>query len=313
MSVQPLPSSIDCDRLTDALRNGGALDAGRVSAVSVESSRHTILSQIIRLQLTYEGAGADAPRSLIYKSGHPDRVEAGWNGGRHEVAFYKLVASATSGRLAPRCFEAHADEVTKDWRLLLQDLTDSHFVATVWPLPPTMAQCETILRARAQFHAQWWDDPRLGVSIGEWSEAREQGGDLQDLAQPLQRFADRLGDNLSRERRDLYERLIDAAPRLLGRFRTHRNLTIAQGDSHFWNCFLPRDGGEDVRFFDWDSWRINTGTADLAYAMAIHWYPDRRRAFERPLLEAYHSTLTASGVQGYDRRALEDDYRLSVL
>src|SRR5208282_2469656 len=75
----------------------------------------------------------------------------------------------------------------------------------------------------------------------------------------------------------------------------------------------PRDGGDDVRFFDWDSWRIGAGSGDLAYMMAIHWYPDRRARFERLLLDRYHAALISHGVDGYDRRALDDDYRLSVL
>jgi len=65
--------------------------------------------------------------------------------------------------------------------------------------------------------------------------------------------------------------------------------------------------------FDWDCWRIDVGTDDLAYAIAMHWYPDRRRRFEHQLLDEYHATLVANGVAGYDRSALESDYRLSVL
>ena len=38
--------------------------------------------------------------------------------------------------------------------------------------------------------------------------------------------------------------------------------------------------------------------------MAVHWYPDRRRRMERPLLDLYHRALLAHGVAGYDRRAL---------
>ena len=34
---------------------------------------------------------------------------------------------------------------------------------------------------------------------------------------------------------------------------------------------------------------------------------------DRPLLDRYHAVLVAHGVRGYDRRALDDDYRLSVL
>ena len=47
--------------------------------------------------------------------------------------------------------------------------------------------------------------------------------------------------------------------------------------------------------------------------MAVHWYPDRRRAMERPLLDFYHAELLSHGVRDYDRRALDDDYRLSAL
>ena len=51
--------------------------------------------------------------------------------------------------------------------------------------------------------------------------------------------------------------------RLAERYRSRRNLTIIHGDAHVWNCFMPRDGGEDVRLFDWGAWRIGLGTTDL--------------------------------------------------
>ena len=76
----------------------------------------------------------------------------------------------------------------------------------------------------------------------------------------------------------------------------------------------PRQGGgENARLIDWEGWTIGTATDDLAYMMAMHWYPDRRRQIERPLLDLYHEALLAQGVCGYDRQALDDDYRLSAL
>ena len=74
-----------------------------------------------------------------------------------------------------------------------------------------------------------------------------------------------------------------------------------------------RDLGDDVRLFDWEGWRVDVATDDLAYMMALHWFPDHRRRHERDLLDCYHAELLAHGVSGYDRRALDDDYRLSVL
>jgi|SRR5262245_12698237 len=308
-----LPRAAQAEHVTDALRRSGVLGSGRVCDVAVKSARDTILSRIIRLRLTYDGDAGASPKSLILKTGHPERANSRWNGGRQEVAFYANVVSALQTRVAPRCFDAHWDEAQNAWHLLLEDLTDTHVIATTWPLPPTLEQCQAVVRARARFHAACWDDPRLGTTIGTWStpDAIEQY--LQRLADEVKRFAERLGDRLPPERRALYDRLLANAPALSARYHSHRNMTIVQGDSHFWNCFLPKNGSDEVRFFDWDSWRVDTGSDDLAYMIAMHWYPDRRRRFERPLLDLYHATLAAHGVSGYDRQALDDDYRLSVL
>jgi Phosphotransferase enzyme family len=312
MTTEPLPEAAQREALTSALRRSGVLTDGRVTDVSVESARATVLSKIIRLRLSYNRA-ADAPTSLILKTGLPERLTAGWNGGRQETAFYTQVAAAMPAGLVPRCFEAVWNENTNDWRLLLEDLTDSHQIATTWPMPPTKEQCERILRAWARFHAFWWDDPRLGVSIGSWGDDAAVDGFLRHFAERVSLFADRLGDRLPMERRELYERLLDRAPRLVALTQKRRNSTIVHGDAHVWNCFVPRDGGDDVRLFDCDSWRLGLATEDLAYMMAVHWYPDRRRRMERPLQDVYHAELLAHGVSGYDRRALEDDYRLSAL
>ena len=285
-----------------------------MSSVTIESTRPTIMSEIKRLRLGYAGDAANAPRSVILKLTHPDRKDAGWNGASQEVAFYRDVAATMSARLTPSCFEAHADSTTKTSHLLLEDLTDSHSIATQWPLPPSLAQSETIVDALARFHAAWWDDRRLGDPIGAWPDVANTEARMQRLADAFAGAAGRLGDSLTDERRSLYERFLDAAPRLsAARFDAHRHVTIVHGDAHMWNCLLPHDPADGARWFDWDSWFVGLGASDLAYMMAMHWYPDRRRAFEAHLLDHYHATLTASGVTGYDRQALQDDYRLSVL
>src|SRR5262245_7299757 len=307
--TEPLPAAAHPDHLTESFRRSGVLGSGRICHVAVESSRNTTLSRIVRLHLTYDGTADDATKSLILKTGLPDHA----GHGRQEVAFYTQVVDAMRTRMIPRCYEAHWDAKQNAWHLLLEDLTDTHVVATAWPLPPTVEQCHTIVRARARFHAAWWDDARLGTTVGLWFDDDAIDRYLQRLADAVRRFADRLGDRLPRERRELYDRLLASAPHLYARYRSHRDVTIVQGDAHVWNCFLPKTGGDDdVRFFDWDCWRVDTGSDDLAYMMAMHWYPDRRRILERPLLDLYHATLVAHGI-AYDRQALDEDYRLSVL
>jgi hypothetical protein len=299
MTTESLPGAASAEHLTAALRRCGTLGDGRVCNVVVESERATVLSRILRLSLTYEAAAAGAPSSIILKTGHPDRAGGAWYAGRQEVAFYDQVASAMPSGLVPRCFEAFYDVDTRDGYLLLEDLTDSHVIATAWPLPPTTEECERILHARARFHAAWWDDPRLGASVGTWTDVDATDRDLQAFAERFARFSDHMGDRLARERRHLFERLLEGAPRLLACYHSHRDVTIVHGDAHVWNSFLPREGGaDDVRLFDWDLWRIDVASDDLAYMMAMHWYPDLRRRIEGPPLDRYHAALVAHGVRG---------------
>ncbi len=276
----------------------------RVGEVKVERSFPTVLSHIFRLRLAYEGDPDGAPGSLILKAGLADRPGGPWRPGHREVAFYREVAPATPAGLLLRCLDSRADAESGTWHLLLEDLTDSHRIATAWPLPPAYDQSAAIIGAEARFHAAWWNDERLGVSIGTVGEAS-----LDAMAAQFDSFARDFGDRLPAGRRELHRCLLRSAPRLLARTQPR---TIVHGDAHAWNCFLPKAGGEP-RLFDWDAWGINHASDDLAYLMAVHWYPDQRHAFEHRLLNRYHDELLAHGVTGYSRASLQEDYRVSVL
>lgn len=308
-----LPSVAAAGPLTQTLREGGALGrGGAVREVVVESDRTTILSRLLRLRLFYDGPDAGPP-SLILKTGRPERIGPGWSGGRAEVAFYTDVAPSMTGRSVPRCFAGVSDPDTHDWHILLEDLTDTHRIATAWPLPPDERDCGTIVETLARCHAAWWNDARLGVTIGPARNEAARDAYLESLARAWTAFADRLGDRLTGERRTLYETLLAAAPRLLAAETASGRLTVIHGDAHAWNVLLPRDPGGTARLFDWDAWRVGPAAADLAYLMALHWYPDHRRRLEPRMLDRYHAMLRQSGVDRYDRSLLADDYRRAVL
>jgi thiamine kinase-like enzyme len=309
-----LPPAADADHLTIVLRKAGVLGETGVREVVAVSSFPKLRSLTRRLQLDYDGSAGDAPHSLILKMGHLDSAGRSSYANRDELAFYRDVAPALPAGVVPRCFEAVEANDTSAWHLLLEDLTESHFIATEWPLPPTFEQCDAMVQALAGIHAAWWDHPRLGVSIGNWRNPEGWDQLLRTMADQFTWFTDRYGAMMPPERRDLYRRLLDRAPRLLARYYSRRNLTIIHGDAHPWNFFLPRaNEGQKVRLLDWEDWGLDTATDDLAYMMAMLWYPDRRRRMERPLLDRYHATLLAHGVSGYDRQTLDDDYRLSAL
>jgi thiamine kinase-like enzyme len=300
--------------LTGVLREAGVLGGSRVVSVSVETSRQTLISTVMRLRLGFEGQGDAAPSHLFFKTRHPESPLTTEGVGLREVAFYARAAPLTPAGLLPRCFEAVAGD-DGGWHLLLEDLTGSHQVVTEWPLPPTVEQCDRIIETFARFHAFWWDDPRLGDSVGTFLDAGPRDRYLAQFPKLLAAFVERLGDRLPEERRRIFERLMASAPRLFdARYRPHRHLTLVHGDAHVWNALYPRDPSADgIRLIDWDAWRINVATGDLAYMMALHWYPERRRRHEQGCLRRYHAALTDAGVRGYSFDALWRDYRESVL
>ena len=144
----------------------------------------------MRLKLAYEGPAEKAPASLILKTWQPrDGVPEAWSA--REVLFYDTVAPATPAGLLLRCFDAGQSPQTKGWHLLLEDVTESHRIATGWPLPPTEPQCRAIVGVLARFHAAWW-----GATQAEPDMAM-----VRDLQQRLPgfwaNFSDLLSDRLS--------------------------------------------------------------------------------------------------------------------
>ena len=314
MTTRQLPAVTEAANLTAALRKAGALDRGAVSEVTVLSARDTILSHIARLGVRYDGQSDGAPQSLILKIPHPAFAKTLPNAGRREVAFYTKLAPKMPAQLVPQCFGGDFDEENLAWHLLLEDLTDSHEIATAWPLPPSHGQAMAIVTALACMHAAWWDHASFGETVGEWMSTEDSANLLETFAGHYGRFADLLGDRLSEAQRDLFRRFIKQWARLFQRYHSRRHVTITHGDAHTWNFLLPRASVTDtVRIFDFDQWRVNVPTSDLAYMMALQWYPETRQVLERPLLDRYYDTLVEHGVTGYSREALHRDYRLSVL
>ncbi len=110
--MDSLPSAADAQHRSEALHRAGVLGGGRVRDVLIEHSRTTVLSRIVRLRLIYDDAAVDAPRTVIFKTGLPERTGAQWHAGRQEVAFYTQVAPLMPTRLVPRCFDALWDAQT---------------------------------------------------------------------------------------------------------------------------------------------------------------------------------------------------------
>jgi len=241
-------------RLTGILRRQGVLRNDSVTAVDVESSRTTLLSHVAVLRLSYgSSTPVDAPVRLFLKMTKdgldPDLARFI---GRGEVGFCRNVAPEMNDAPVPRCYDAVCDEAIGRYHVLLEDLAETHRILTEWPLPPTLEQCQQIVDTYARFHAAWWDDPRLGNGIGTLLDVDRYVG---RFAESFVRFVDHLGDRLSNERRERYERVLAASAGLIRRRLTGKDITLVHGDAHIWNVLYPRDGtgGGTIRLFDWDN------------------------------------------------------------
>ncbi|MBI3972547.1 MAG: phosphotransferase [Chloroflexi bacterium] len=318
--------------LAEVLRRSGSLVHQQVATVEYSPGAETAMWRLVHLSPSYSPDAPSAPSALLLKL---PRRWPGQNpafhilGRAHEVSFYTHVAPALAMAAVPivRCFSAAHDPrafqapETADAHVLVEDLSQTHWQPE-HPLPPFEALCRDAVECAAGLHAAWWEHQRIGPG-GDIAErlawrletARAHGvGNVRGAGEsPIPGFLDFLGDRLSAARRSVYERVLAFEPELTAR-QARAPQTLLHGDPHWWNFLYPRDPTRDTtRILDWGSWRIGAGTDDLAYMLALQWFPERRRRLERPLLERYHTRLVAGGVAGYDRDALWCDYRLSVL
>jgi thiamine kinase-like enzyme len=308
------------DWLTRVLRASGHIDQERVTNVEFKSSRQTIISNIHYLQAGYTADTSERLPSKLFlklsKDGFDSDIAARF--GKRESEYYTVIAQSMDDPPSAMCYDAAFSPDTGKSHMLLADLSETHF-QTEWPLPPSRPHCEAVLDRLAKFHAFWWDHPELGRSIGKFPSSVSIDECVQSMEKKFAGFVDFLDDRLSADRRRLYERVLATAPGVWkARIREQRSdgkdLTLIHGDAHFWNCLHPRQLDQAKPYIiDWQCWRIDTATDDLAYMVGLHWYPERRRALERNLLRTYHDKLLIYGVKNYDWEACWLDYRLSAI
>ncbi len=306
-------SEVTAKWLTHTLRDGGLLDRGRITSVQVERWRNKLISELLRVHVTYSrDALASAPASLIVKvtkPGQPSRraIRRGWK----ENQFYVLVAAHMDDPPVPVCYGAAHDPTRGRSHLILEDLSESHD-RPPRGLPPTPEQAAQDIDCLAAIHGRWWNEPQLVHALGmrdeRWYERR-----IAATADVHAGFVADVGAYLPAATRSMLADVVAFHPTLLHR-HAKANLTVAHGDAHCWNFLTPRaeDGGRPC-LIDWECWDIEPGANDLASLMAIHWYPDLRQALERPLVERYHRGLQAQGVDDYGWDECWTDFRFAVV
>jgi hypothetical protein len=297
--------------LSDWLQRYGSLPNGEVEAVRIELQFETAFSRLTFLDATYSAdAPGGLPRSLVVKRFlTPTRAVNDRSG---EAAFYLRLAPREPTPALVRCVAAFEENEGTPEILILEDLRATHDHPR-WPLPPSVTQSRAAIEALADFHAQWWESPALGNEIGGLHTEDSLTRMVRGIGASLPAFFDAVGDALTSEARRVLERVFSSTLRPWLRIIEPRALTVVHGDAHTWNFLFPRSGNGATFLIDWQLWHIDVGARDLAFFMALHWSPDRRRELEQTMLRSYHERIVAHHGIAYPFNELLLDYRRCVV
>lgn len=267
-----------------------------------------------RVYLSYAGSGGDAPRSLFLK------LCGGGTFGRSEVDYYTKDYAGKSGVPVPKCYDACYEN--KSYHLLLEDLTDTH--RNNWETEPTLAYGKAAARALARLHSYGWGTGSIrnaGYQVVDETQLERYLAEVRKGYEPLLGALLETaveGDNVLSSRgtvADVFKRHPEAMEK---RLTSGGPFALVHGDANPGNILSRKDGrAEDVYFIDRQpfDWSLQTwvGPSDLSYMMVLWWEPERRRALELDVLQAYHDSLREFGVQDYTWHMTLSDYRLSAL
>jgi hypothetical protein len=289
------------------LHLSGALPRGAVADLEIDLEFKTAISTLVFLTATYTpDAQTNLPRRLVVKL-PPEQT----NGEKHssaEAQFYRELAPVLGTPPLVRCFAEIENDNGVLETLVLEDLRATHDHPP-WPIPPSLNQCESAIDALARVHARCWEAPALGNPIGQLPTVESLTSMLNGIIADLPGFMDLFAGSLTTGARMIYERVFSSSFKPWMRITDPKALTIIHGDAHTWNFLFPRSGAGAAFLIDWQTWHVDIGARDLAFFMALHWHPERRRELERPLLRRYHEALLADEISNYTYDDLWLDYR----
>jgi hypothetical protein len=298
---------ITATTLTGWLRRSGALPSGVVVDVHIELEVEATTSTLVFLTASYSRDAPDnSPRHLVVKS--PLTASSAGKVSSSELHFYRDVAPVIGTPPLVRCYAAIEDGDGEPGTLVLEDVRSTHDHPP-WPIPPSRYQCEAALATLARVHAEWWEAAALGNTVGQPNTQESLTTMVQGIAAHLPAFFDAVGDSLTAEAHEVYEKVFSSSLKPWLRLTDWHALTIIHGDAHGWNFLFPRSGEGAALLIDWQLWHVDVGARDLAFFIALHWYPSRRRELERPLIRYYHDCLLEHGVKNYSFDELWLDYR----
>ncbi|MEM7533176.1 MAG: aminoglycoside phosphotransferase family protein [Chloroflexota bacterium] len=307
--------------LTDCLLAKGMLQTGRVVSIHEQDGTQSIVSTHHQFDVTYrdDATGESLPTSVLLKLSHPDfvgdpRFE------KLEPLFYNSVVPQMQGVHWPiatpfvSCIDAVWSESQCKFHVLLVDMSSTHEKVAGYT-PANMDLFGRVVDVLAHFHGFWWEHPSLGKAFGTLLTDEEIDGFEAGIATQLTAFKESADNDCTSSEFALLQQVLPAWPKDR-RTRTviGKGMTLVHRDPHPGNILHPRNPNtHDILLLDWQSWRIDFATDDLAYMMAFHWPADVRAHYEEMMLQRYYAKLVFVGVNGYTWDNFLYDYKTSIL
>jgi hypothetical protein len=304
--------------LTQALRTRGTITTAAVASFDVQRIAQGVgfIGQLVRLSMRYTLDEAGAPRSLIAKfpaAAAENRALGNmFRFYERETRFYEEIAAKSPLR-TPHCYYSAIDSTAGRNILLLEDLAPARVGDQVQGC--TVPEAELAIQQLAQFHAAWWEQPRL--STFDWMPLWNDAG-LVPLVQGVYQqawgpFLANFGDRLPAALLEVGQRLGACIAPMMDQLAQPPR-TIMHGDYRIDNLFFATTAeGMPLAVIDWQICARGRGVFDVAYLLSQSAPPALRQAEEMRLLRTYHRALLDHGVQGYAFEECLLDYRRSIL
>ena len=280
------PGDLTADWLTEAI------GSGQVSDFVIDRIGTGQMSECYRIALTYT-SGEPGPDSVVLKVAATDPVsrQTGHALGLYEreVRFYSDVApglGARSGGPIARCYHSEYQPETGYFTLLLDDAAPAEVGDEI--RGATIADAKLALTQLGRLHA-----PLIGseaLADAEWLN-RETPVNQELITALYAGFADRYGEAITGEQREVCERLVNGFDAYVAE-EAARVKGLVHGDYRLDNMLFGRPGSlRDLTVVDWQTVTWGSALTDVAYFIGCALLVKDRRAHYDELLHAYHEGL----------------------
>ena len=308
------PDELTPPRLTSILNSAGVLNEGEVQAISSQPASKQGASKTFYLEVSYSADSANPPTGRLLLKISEDQLAFQ----THEAVFYdqivpEMAKNGNAGLPFVPCFHSAYNSPRQQSSFLLANMSASHSPAQD-SLPISLAQAQGMVAALASVHGFWWEHKWLGEQLGDYWDALRIERLIQRGARNGRAFLKFANTRLSAIQRDRLAQVTTLWPaERVENLVNRKHWTLVHREAHPSSFLFPNSPESDFTLLtDWHSWRVDTGTDDLAYMIAAHWYPAIRAEYEQRLLREYHERLLSLGVDDYSWGDCCYDYRASI-